>query len=80
MAEKGLLKQKFAQLWPHLDERARRIVAASEAAHLGYGGVSQVSRACGLSRVTLTKAVRELMPNRSPLDGFGALGQDGRDS
>lgn len=60
MAEKGLLKQKFAQLWPHLDERARRIVAASEAAHLGYGGVSQVSRACGLSRVTLTKAVREL--------------------
>ena len=60
MAEKGLLKRKFAQLWPHLDERARRIVAASEAAHLGYGGVSQVSRACGLSRVTLTKAVREL--------------------
>jgi hypothetical protein len=27
---------------------------------LGYGGVSRVSRACGLSRVTLTKGVEEL--------------------
>jgi hypothetical protein len=55
-----LLREKFRQLWPHLDERARRIVAASEAKHLGYGGVSLVSHACGLSRVTITKGVRDL--------------------
>ncbi len=54
------LRAKFRQLWPHLDERARRIVAASEAKHLGYGGVSLVSHACGLSRVTITKGVRDL--------------------
>ncbi len=54
------LKRKFIQLWPHLNERARRMVAAEEAVRLGYGGVSLVSRACGLSRVTITKAIGEL--------------------
>ena len=49
------LAQYFAGMWPHLDEHARRLVAASQAVELGYGGISRVSRACGLSRVTLTK-------------------------
>ena len=53
-------KRKFARLWPHLDERARRMVAATEALQLGYGGISRVSRACGLSRVTITRGLREL--------------------
>jgi DDE family transposase len=60
MGEAKALAQKFALVWRHLDERSRRMMAASEARHLGYGGVSIVSRACGLSRVTITKAVREL--------------------
>jgi len=55
----------MALLWPHLDERARRLFAASEARQLGHGGVSLVSRACGLSRVTITKGVHEL--ESSPL-------------
>ncbi len=54
------LIQYFARLWSHLDEHARRLVAASKAVELGYGGISRVSRACGLSRVTLTKGVEEL--------------------
>ncbi len=54
------LKQKVALLWPHLDERARRLFAASEARQLGHGGVSLVSRTCGLSRVTITKGLQEL--------------------
>lgn len=54
------LQQKVARLWPHLDERARRLFAASEARDLGHGGVSLVSRACGLSRVTIAKGLREL--------------------
>ena len=36
------------------------MVAAAEAAEIGYGGVSVVSRACGLSRVTITKGMQEL--------------------
>src|SRR5664280_1588204 len=54
------LKRRFVQLWPHLNERTKRIVAAEEAVRLGYGGISLVSRACGLSRVTITKAMGEL--------------------
>jgi len=36
------------------------MMAANEAVHEGYGGVSRISRACGLSRVTIAKGVREL--------------------
>lgn len=54
------LAEKVALLWPHLDERARRLFAANEARQLGHGGVSVVSRACGLSRVTITKGLKEL--------------------
>jgi len=54
------LRRKFDLIWPHLDERARRMLAANEARQLGHGGVSIVSQACGLSRVTITKGMREL--------------------
>ena len=45
---------------PHLDERSRRLVAAAEARRLGHGGITLVSRLSGLSRVTLTKGIKEL--------------------
>lgn len=54
------LAQRVALLWPHLDERARRLFAATEARHRGHGGVSLVSRACGVSRVTILTGLREL--------------------
>ena len=47
-------------IWPHLDERGRRLFAASEARQIGHGGVTAVSAACGLSRMTITKALHEL--------------------
>ena len=34
------LTQKFRSVWPLLDERTRRLMAANEAIGLGYGGVS----------------------------------------
>lgn len=76
MGADGQLRQYFARIWPHLDEHARRLVAASKAVELGYGGVSRVSRACGLSRVTVTKGVEELQaaplpPGRIRREGGG---------
>lgn len=67
MTESQALSEKVARLWPHLDERARRLFAASEAREWGHGGVSLVSRACGLSRVTITKGLHEL--DEVPLQG-----------
>jgi hypothetical protein len=63
------LKRKFRSAWPHLDERTRRIMAASEAVSLGYGGVSVVGRACGLSRKAISKGIRELQAKGKPLVG-----------
>jgi len=51
-------------MWPHLDEHARRLVAASKAGELVIGGISRSARACGLSRVTLIKGVQNCRPRR----------------
>lgn len=61
------LKRKFRAAWPHLDERTRRIMAATEAMSLGYGGVSLVSRACGLSRKAIRKGILELGSRGKPM-------------
>lgn len=50
----------FKNIWPHLGERERRLLAAAEAQRIGYGGISLVSKSCGLSRVTITKGIKEL--------------------
>ena len=63
------LTEKFGSVWPLLDERTRRIMAASEARALGYGGVSLVRRACGLSRKAISKGIREIEEGFAPLDG-----------
>jgi len=54
------LRRKFSDVWSLLDERSRRIMAASEARSLGYGGVSRIRRACGLSRKAIAKGIREI--------------------
>lgn len=55
-----ILKAKFIALNPTLNELSRRRWAAVEARPLGYGGVSIVSRATGLSRTTITAELAEL--------------------
>ena len=60
MKPDALLRQKFASVWRMLDERTRRLMAASEALVLPYGGVSRVHRACGLSRNAIAKGIREI--------------------
>jgi hypothetical protein len=54
------LAQMFASLWPHLNERQRRLVVGAQARALGRGGVSATARAAGVSRPTVAKAVGEL--------------------
>ena len=68
MASVREIKDKLSRMWPHLNERARRMVAASEAAQIGYGGVTLVSHACGLSRVTISNGIRELRKAPLPQD------------
>jgi Rhodopirellula transposase DDE domain len=51
---------RFAALSPVLDERGRRRFAAAEALTAGRGGISAVSRATGLARSTIGRALDEL--------------------
>ena len=60
------LKQRFKKLWPHMNERVRRIFAASESLKIGHGGISRINQVCGLSRVTITKGIEELRENPLP--------------
>ena len=59
MTEQGLA-DKLATVLPHLNERQRRVLLAAEARARGYGGVTQVARAAGVSRQTVHTALREL--------------------
>jgi len=54
------IRRAYAALRPEMDERTRRQWAAVEARDAGYGGVSRVSRATGLSRTTIAAGMREL--------------------
>jgi hypothetical protein len=54
------LERKFGSILPLLDERQRRLLLAAEARSLGYGGISRVSRASGVSRATVPTAVKQL--------------------
>src|SRR5450759_3039513 len=69
MATLPELTQKFELLWPLLDERTRRIMAASEAMSLGFGGVSAVHRASGMSRRAIAKGIVELQEGDVPPAG-----------
>jgi transposase len=54
------IRRKYQLLVPEMDERRRRQWAAAEARELGWGGVSLVAQATGLSRPTITAGLREL--------------------
>ena len=58
-----------------LDERCRRLWAAAEAKAAGYGGVSMVARATGLSRPLIHRGLSELESGVSP--GLGRVRRKG---
>ncbi len=63
------LPQKFAAVWSLLDEPTRRIVAANEAMLLGYGGISTVSKASGLSRKAIAHGIQDIKNGFCPPEG-----------
>jgi transposase len=61
------LAVKFEVLFPHLDERQRRLLMGAEARVLGHGGIRAVARAAGVSETTVRKGVDELEAGEEPL-------------
>ena len=59
------IQRRFRSLSAFLDERMRRLVAAAESEAMGYGGVSAVARATGVSRRAITEGMKELKQRKA---------------
>jgi hypothetical protein len=64
MVDESQIGTRFQMLSPFLNERTRRLAAAAEAAAIGRGGISRVSRATGVSRRAIRSGLAQL---RSPV-------------
>jgi hypothetical protein len=69
-----IVRRKYLSLDPLLDERLRRLWAAAEAREIGWGGVTAVSLATGLSQTTIAAGLRELQAGVTSGDSEGARG------
>jgi len=65
MIDKETIRTRFEALSPHLNERARRLFAASEAQAAGRGGVAAVAAATGIARSTIGRGLAELRGEQS---------------
>jgi hypothetical protein len=57
---------RFEVLLPHLNERQRRLLLATEARLLGHGGVRAVAEVAGVSETTVRAGVFELEEGQAP--------------
>ena len=62
-----VLAAKFQVIFPHLDERQRRLLMGAEARALGHGGIRSVARAAGVREATVSLGVDELDSGSEPL-------------
>src|SRR6516165_9674838 len=67
------LKVKYERLRPLLNERQRRLWAATEALALGRGGITWAAEATGLSRMTVRAGLREVHQQERQPDQVLAL-------
>jgi hypothetical protein len=67
MIDTAAITARFAALSPFLDERERRLFAASEARAAKRGGVAAVSRATGIARRIIGRGLRDLRAGAAQL-------------
>ena len=74
MIDVAVIKSRFEAVSPFLDERGRRLVAASEALAAGHGGIQAVSAATAVARSTIGRGLAELRGGATDLGGLSANG------
>jgi hypothetical protein len=67
MVTREMLAAKFASIFPHLDERQRRLLLGAEARVLGRGGIKLVARAAEVREATVSLGASELESGAEPL-------------
>src|ERR1700733_7907717 len=69
MNTEQIIREKYLQLQENLSEQQKRLWAASEALSCGYGGVTIVHKATGLSRPTINFGIQEIKQGSSLKEG-----------
>ncbi len=69
MTQEEEIKQRYLRIAGDLTERTRRLFAANEALSLGWGGISAVFRATGLSRQVISAGIQELQGGTQAEEG-----------
>jgi transposase len=65
MDDETAIRTRFEKLAPFLNERTRRLFTAAEAAAIGRGGITAVTRATGVSRRTIAAGLAELQASHA---------------
>jgi hypothetical protein len=60
MIDQEQIRERFTAVSPQLDERARRLLSATEARAAGYGGIAAVSQATGVAPSTIGRGLQDL--------------------
>jgi hypothetical protein len=60
MIDQDPIRQRFTAVSQQLDERGRRLLAATEACAAGYVGITAVSQATGVPESTIRRGLEEL--------------------
>ncbi len=63
------IKRRYERIAGELNERTRRLFAATEAMAIGWGGISVVSRATGLARQVISAGIKELQQGERAGEG-----------
>jgi hypothetical protein len=83
--DEAAIRARYLAVSPLLDERARRLMAGSEALAVGRGGLAAVARATGLARTTVQRGMADvragetLARGRIRRDGAGRPRAEERD-
>ena len=60
MIDEAEIRRHYELLHPGLDERGRRLFAATQVCALGHGGLAAVARATGMARSTIGRGLKDL--------------------
>jgi transposase len=72
-----IITERIIAMLPLLNGRQKRLFPANESLLTGYGGISTISRISGVSRVTITNGIKELIESTGIEDGQRCRKQGG---
>jgi len=73
----AIVRQKYQAIKPYLNERSRRLWAATEAQAIGYGGQNAVHEATGMSCSTISRGLAELAAKETGRAAIGRIRRAG---